>query len=95
MNPDFRVTDLLLPENSDLKDFFEFYVDYYFNIIVREFRKVFPNHLYLGCRLYEKTHGNKIVRKIASKYCDVLSYNIYKFVDYPFRIHVKMEYLIF
>ena len=64
---------------SDLKDFFEFYVDYYFKIIVREFRKVFPNHLYLGCRLYEKTHGNKIVRKIASKYCDVLSYNIYKY----------------
>ena len=62
---------------SDLKDFFEFYVDYYFKIIVREFRKVFPNHLYLGCRLYEKTHGNKIVRKIASKYCDVLSYNIF------------------
>ena len=38
--------------SSDLKDFFEFYVDYYFKIIVREFRKVFPNHLYLGCRLY-------------------------------------------
>jgi hypothetical protein len=64
---------------ADLRDFFEYYMDYYFNTVDREFRKVFPNHLYLGCRLYEKTHANKIVRKIASKYCDVLSYNIYKY----------------
>ena len=64
---------------SDLREFFEFYVDHYFKIVDKEFRKVFPNHLYLGCRLYEKTHGNEIVRNIASKYCDVISYNIYKY----------------
>ena len=64
---------------NDLKDFFKFYVDTYFLTVDREFRKVFPNHLYLGCRFYEKTHGNKIVRESAAKFCDVLSYNIYRY----------------
>tara|TARA_B110001452_G_scaffold267240_1_gene276354 strand:- start:10332 stop:12317 length:1986 start_codon:yes stop_codon:yes gene_type:complete len=82
--------------HSDLKDFFEFYVDYYFKTVDREFRKVFPNHLYLGCRLYEKTHGNKIVRKIASKYCDVLSYNVYKYslTDFDFFKNLNKPVII-
>ncbi|RPG79799.1 MAG: hypothetical protein CBC95_003705 [Crocinitomicaceae bacterium TMED135] len=81
---------------SDLKDFFEFYVDYYFKTVDREFRKVFPNHLYLGCRLYEKTHGNKIVRKIAAKYCDVLSYNVYKYslTDFDFFKNLNKPVII-
>jgi len=59
---------------EDCKIFTEVITEAYFKFVREEFKKVAPNKLYLGCRF---ARSNPIVLKIAAKYCDVISYNIY------------------
>ena len=75
----------------DLHEFFEHYVETYFKLVEAEFRKSLPNHLYLGCRLYEKTHHNVTVRKFAAKYSDIVSYNIYRYSLKDFNFLRELE----
>jgi hypothetical protein len=47
----------------------------YFSTVSRVFKEVAPNKLYLGCRF---AHYNPQVARIAAKYADVVSFNVYR-----------------
>lgn len=47
----------------------------YFSIVREEVKRVAPNNLYLGCRFHG--HIDLDLIKIAARYCDVISYNVY------------------
>lgn len=49
-------------------------IDAYFRNVRQEFKRIAPDKLYLGCRF---AGSNELVLRIAAKYCDVISYNIY------------------
>lgn len=66
------------PEEADVDcgPFSESIAEAYYKNIHDEFKKVAPNKLYMGCRFA----GNRATfMRIAAKYCDVISYNIYAF----------------
>ena len=60
--------------DEDRRAFMAFYFDTYMSKVTAALRKYDPNHLYLGCRFAWR---NPLVEKIASRYCDVISYNVY------------------
>ncbi len=54
----------------------------YFSTCREEMRKALPNLLYLGCRFdfhYFPAEGSKVAVRVAAKYCDVVSFNHYRF----------------
>ena len=59
----------------DLDDFLGLLAEQYFSVCRAAMDKHFPNHLYLGCRFHVR---NPIITKAASRYCDVISVNIYQ-----------------
>ncbi|HTS18451.1 MAG TPA: beta-galactosidase [Verrucomicrobiae bacterium] len=61
--------------HDDLAAFYRHTVAEYFRLCRQAVRETAPNHLYLGCRF---AAVNAEVVKIAARYCDVLSYNIYR-----------------
>jgi len=66
-----------LPKNAlhkDLVDFSKDITEKYFSVIKEIFNKMAPNKLYMGCRF---SGFNENILRIAGKYCDVISYNIY------------------
>ena len=74
----------LTDAKKDLIDFSNIVVETYFKNVRREFKKVAPNKLYMGCRFAGTARAD--VLKIAAKYCDVLSYNIYRFTLDDFKL---------
>ncbi len=48
----------------------------YFAVVREEVKKIAPNQLYLGCRF---AWGNDLAISAATKYCDVVSFNIYDY----------------
>jgi len=85
---------------DDMREFMKGFASKYFTLCRETVKKVDPYMLYLGCRmdfhLYpEDTTLNYIIR-IASKYCDVVSFNRYRYTcselippdggDYPLII---------
>jgi hypothetical protein len=60
----------------DLRLFYKVFAERYFQTIRDVLRAAAPNHLYLGCRFSEYS-ANETAVKIAAKYCDVVSINIY------------------
>ena len=67
------------PENQalfleDCRVFNEQIIDAYFKNVRAEFKRIAPHKLYLGCRF---AGSNELVLRIAARYCDVISYNIY------------------
>ena len=74
------------PVKNALPDCVEFSVimtEAYFSNVRDEFKKVAPNKLYMGCRF---ARSNENVIRIGAKYCDVISYNIYKRNLYGFAL---------
>ena len=74
------------PVEKAMNDCIEFSVmmtDAYFSNVRDEFKKVAPNKLYMGCRF---AGSNENVIRIGAKYCDVISYNIYKRNLYGFAL---------
>ena len=69
---------------NDCKDFACAIVEEYYKNVRDEFKKVAPNKLYLGCRFAGGT--NETFLRIGAKYCDVLSYNIYRFTVDSFKL---------
>lgn len=87
------------PKNPDLQsdcgDFGEKFAERYFSTCRRLVKEVAPNHLYLGARL--NGHIDPSLIKLQTKYCDVISYNIYDEtpdgrlnqyaeIDFPFMV---------
>jgi hypothetical protein len=68
---------------DDMLNFFELWLDKYFQIMSEEFRKVNTNHMLLGDRLYANVANNSdlrdIIARVQGKYVDVLSYNYYTY----------------
>jgi len=65
-------------EQKALPDLLAFYArtaDSYFSIIRKAVKEVAPNQLYLGCRF---AWVNKTAAEAAAKYCDVVSFNLYR-----------------
>ena len=57
----------------------EYVFDRYYQVMSRQFKKYAPNHLYLGDRHWETSVRSRGVLNAAAKYCDVVSYNLYKY----------------
>jgi hypothetical protein len=76
---------------ADLELFFSYFADTYYKIVSTEFKKIFPNHLYLGSRLYGKSKFNKNLHEIVAKYCDVVSFNIYDYGVKDFKLLSKID----
>ena len=68
---DFKVEAIL----SDAGDFGMMFAEKYFRTCRDAVKNVAPNHMYLGSRFHG--HIDKSVVELASKYADVISYNIY------------------
>jgi hypothetical protein len=64
-----------IDSKDDCIEFTTAITEAYFRNIREEFKKVAPDKLYMGCRF---SGSNEIIVRIAAKYCDVISYNIYK-----------------
>jgi len=60
---------------KDLAGFLAFFADRYYALCREAMNKHLPNHLFLGTRFHV---FNPIVTAAASKYCDVISLNIYQ-----------------
>ena len=69
---------------KDCRDFACAIVEEYYKNVRDEFKKVAPNKLYLGCRFAGGT--NETFLRIGAKYCDVLSYNIYRYTVDEFKL---------
>ncbi len=63
---------------ADLQAFYTKTAETYFKTIRDAVRAVAPNQLYLGCRF---AWANKLAVAAAVKYCDVVSYNLYRSPD--------------
>jgi hypothetical protein len=63
------------PVLADLSALLGHFADQYFRVVRDEIKKVAPNHLYLGCRF---AGYSPEVLKAASRYSDVLSFNVYR-----------------
>lgn len=73
-----RTTPSLTDSKEDLIAFSSFMIETYFKNIRTEFKHIAPNKLYMGCRFGGVTKNDNVIR-IASKYCDVISFNIYTY----------------
>ncbi len=61
---------------ADLMEFTAAIAEEYYRVIHDEFKKAAPNKLYFGCRW--AMNAPLFSLKAAAKYCDVVSYNIYR-----------------
>ena len=68
---------------GDLDLFHKFVCEQYFKVISETLRRIAPNKLYLGCRF---AGTNESAVRAAAKYCDVISFNIYKKTLATFRL---------
>jgi hypothetical protein len=60
---------------DDLRAFYSKLAETYFRIVRDCVKEVAPNNLYLGCRF---AWTNNAAAQAAAKYCDVVSYNLYR-----------------
>jgi hypothetical protein len=62
---------------ADLKAFYTRIAERYFQVTRDAIKEVAPNQLYLGCRFASFGQNDDAIRA-AAKYCDVISFNVYK-----------------
>jgi len=62
---------------ADVKEFYLLYLETYYSMVERVFRKHDPNHLLIGSRWTPNTANNQEVVEIGSKHLDVISINYY------------------
>lgn len=79
---------------SDLLDFEKIMVDLYYKTCREVLKEKAPNKLYLGSRLHnhyypEDAGHQKWIVPIAAKYCDVISFNRYRFSPNDLMPHDK------
>ena len=63
---------------EDKREFNDIVIEKYYSTIREEFDRLAPGMLYLGCR-FGGNPGNPRVIEIGARYCDVISYNIYRY----------------
>lgn len=76
--------------SADMKKFCRLYLETYFSLVERVFRKYDKNHLLIGNRLTPGTANNKDEVEISGAHVDVLSVNYYSYeIDQSFlkQIH--------
>lgn len=73
---------------KDLADFLAVFADRYYALCRGAMKKHFPNHLFLGTRFHV---FNPIITAAASRYCDVISLNIYQHSIEDFRLVTDMD----
>ena len=61
--------------------FLELAAEKYFSITTAAVRRHDPNHLILGCRFAGPNGADETVYRVAGRYCDVISLNIYPVAD--------------
>ena len=59
-------------------DYREFVYDRYYKVMSEGFKKYAPNHLFFGNRHYEFAVDEPGIFRAAARYCDVISFNLYK-----------------
>jgi len=68
---------------QDMDQFFEYYLDTFFETVSRIYRKYDPNHLLLGDRWittpFHKEKFRSVLAKVEGKYVDVISINYYTY----------------
>jgi hypothetical protein len=64
---------------ADMRKFFQLYLDTYYGMIRRVFKKHDQNHLLIGSRWTPHTANNEDVVRIAGQYLDVVSINYYTY----------------
>lgn len=75
---------------ADMRAYFQLYLESYYGMIRRAFKKYDPNHLLIGSRWTPNTANNEDVVRIAGKYLDVVSINYYTYgieADYLRKVH--------
>ncbi len=78
---------------KDLLDFLGQFAATYFRECREAMNTYLPNHLYLGCRF---NTSNAAVSEAASRYCDVISANVYRYqvADFTIKTTEDRPYLI-
>ena len=67
---------------ADKLAFLRLVAEKYFSAVTSAIRKADPNHMVLGCRFAGGPKGvDPVVMEVAGKYCDVVSFNHYPWVD--------------
>ena len=64
---------------ADMRKFYQLYLETYYSMIRRTFKKYDQNHLLIGSRWTPHTANNEDVVRIAGKYLDVVSINYYTY----------------
>jgi len=63
--------------NKDMQAFYQLYLETYYSMVRRVFKKADSNHLLIGSRWTPGTANNKDAVQIGGKYLDVVSINYY------------------
>lgn len=66
---------------EDFKVYYEQFADRYFSVIAQALKKFAPNKLYLGSRFHGPVLSDRIMAAAATRHCDIVSYNIYKYPE--------------
>ncbi len=70
---------------NDAADFYRHYIEKFYEVCRSELKAVAPDKLYLGSRFHK--HNDDIIAS-AGKYCDVISYNLYRDDLSGFRLNI-------
>lgn len=73
-----RPVDPMQATEEDLEAFSQRVIEKYYATIRECFDTYAPGLLYLGCRFNGHTQGDAVLQ-IGAKYCDVISYNLYRY----------------
>ena len=63
--------------HADVRAFTEIFLDAYYALIEREFRRNDPNHMLIGSRWQPATANDEVLCRVCGKYMDVVSINYY------------------
>lgn len=66
--------------------FLKLVAERYFRISVEAVKRYDPNHMVLGCRFAGLNGAHPVVWAAAGKYCDIVTFNIYPWVDLDRRM---------
>ena len=65
--------------SSDMGAFYEKFLDNYFRLVTRTFRRYDSHHLLIGNRLQAGTINNETLCRLSGQYLDVVSFNYYTY----------------